>query len=654
MRKTAHGLGAGFQQLEDRTLPATAFGISWPDPGHLTLSFAPDGTATPLGGSSLYQTMAPAGPATAWQREVLRAFQSWAAVTNVNVGLVTDSGLPFGTSGAVQGDGRFGDVRVGAGPLSTGEVAGASPFSWTGTTYSGDVQFGSGRPYRIGKYTGTYDVFSIAAHEAGHSLGLDHSTAAGSVMNEAYAYHTGLSASDVAAIQALYGVRAPDQYDAAGGNDTAGKATPLPATGLGSFQLRASGDLSTLSDVDYYKFSVLPLAGLTGGVVVRLKAAGLSLLLPRVTVTDAFGRVVASGASLDPQNNDVTLRFNPSLLGGTYYVRVEGATGDVFGIGSYQLAVDGLTANAVLSPIMSVVNPLLDLHLNDTLAAATNLLPIWGNNPPDQRFDYTYRGAIEDGKDTDYYRVHSRAATGTAPMNLNVLVWGLDASPLDPRVHVYDAAGNPVAFQVLANEAGVMSVQVLGVTPGADYYVQVSARNPGGANGTGGYFLGADFNQLAPTTYDGVAADALNPGDKADTGKLSIADAGVFQFALSADLLGAGAGGVTLTVTDGAGNVVLTLSAAAGQPAVTAVRYLAAGAYTLRYSYTSPTGATAASIAYGLFLLKLSDGVGPYATTSSTSHGTTSSGGSSGGGADTGYTYVGSSGSNPDGYGYYF
>ncbi len=648
MRKTSHALGTGFQQLEDRTVPAGAFGIPWPDPGHLTLSFAPDGTATPLGSSSLSQTMASAGSAAAWQREVLRAFQSWAAVTNVNVGLVADSGLPFGSAGAVQGDGRFGDVRIGAGPLSTDEVAAASPFSWTGTTYSGDVQFGSGRTYRIGNYAGTYDVFSVAAHEAGHALGLDHSTAAGAVMDAGYAYHTGLSADDVARIRAIYGVRAPDPYDAAGGNDTAAKATALPATGLGSFQLRADGDLTTLSDADYYKFTVLPLAGLTS-VVVRLKASGLSLLLPRVTVLDACGRTIASASSLDPLNNDVTLKFTPSLLGGTYYVKVEGATEDVFGIGGYRLGVDGLTVNAVLSPLTAVISPLLDFHLNDSLSAATGLLPVWGNNQPDQRFDYAYRGVIEDSRDTDYYRVHSRAASGTAPEDLNVLVWGLNASPLDPRVHVYDANGNPVAFQVLANDTGVMSVQVLGVTPDADYYVQVSARTPGG---TGGYFLGADFNQLAPTTYTGVASDTLNPNSQADTGTLSLVSAGIFQFALSADLVGAGAGGVTLTVTDTAGNVVLTLTSAAGQPPVTAVRYLAAGTYTLRYSYASPSGATMAPIAYDLFLLKLSDGVGPYATNTSTSPDTTSSGSS--GGTNSGYTYAGTSSSSADGYGYYF
>ena len=170
MRKIAHGLGAGFQLLEDRTLPHTAFGVPWADPGHLTLSFAPDGAPTQLGGSSLYQSLAPAGSAAAWEWELLRAFQTWAAETNVNVGLVGDGGQPFGSPGAVQGDGRFGDVRVGAAPLSSRVVASASPFSWTGTTFSGDLLFNSTMPFRIGDTPGTYDVFSIALHEAGHAL----------------------------------------------------------------------------------------------------------------------------------------------------------------------------------------------------------------------------------------------------------------------------------------------------------------------------------------------------------------------------------------------------------------------------------------------------------------------------------------------------
>jgi hypothetical protein len=216
---------------------------------------------------------------------------------------------------------------------------------------------------------------------------------------------------------------------------------------------------------------------------------------------------------------------------------------------------------------------------------------------------------------------------------------------------VYDAGGNPVRFQVLANDLGLMSVHVLGVAPGAEYYVQVSAR-AGAANGTGGYFLGADFNQLAPTEYDGVAAGTLNSGNNnSDKDKLQVAKAGVFQFALSADLLGVGAGAVTMTVTDAAGNVVLSLTATAGQPPVTAVRFLAAGTYKVRYVYQAPAGAIAAPIRYGLFLLQLSEGAGPYATDVSSN---TDPPGGSGGSPDSGYSYTGSSESCPDGYGYYF
>ena len=387
--------------------------------------------------------------------------------------------------------------------------------------------------------------------------------------------------------------------------------------------------------MDYYKFSVPPFVGATG-ITVRLKAEGLSLLLPRVTVTNASGQVVASASSLDPQNNDLTLQFTPSLFGGTYYVKVDGATEDVFGIGGYELTVDGPTTNAALSPLTSVLTPLLDLHLNDTLAAATHLLPVWGNNPPDRRFDLTFRGVIEDGTDTDYYRVNARPRR-FGPPKMNVLVWG-STRPPRPAGARWPTRRQPVLLG--ANTPGC-GVQVRGDP--RRYY---SGCRPGPARPTDPYFLGADFNQSAPTTYDGVAAGSLSPGDHADNDKLRV-NGGVFQFALSADLLGAGGGAVTMTLTDSSGNVVLSLTSIAGQPPVTGVRYLAGGNYTVQYDYQSPTGTIAAPIRYGLFLLRLSDPVGPYATDVSGNPDPPD-------GSDSGYTYTGSSDEYPDGYGYYF
>ncbi|HKA08015.1 MAG TPA: hypothetical protein VKD71_12205, partial [Gemmataceae bacterium] len=99
--------------LTDRCLP-TMFGIPWADPNHLTLSFAPDGTATPYGPNVLSATLGASAPTASWQREVLRAFQTWAVNANIDIGLVADGGQPLGTVGAVQWDSRFGDIRVAA------------------------------------------------------------------------------------------------------------------------------------------------------------------------------------------------------------------------------------------------------------------------------------------------------------------------------------------------------------------------------------------------------------------------------------------------------------------------------------------------------------------------------------------------------------
>ncbi len=57
---------AGFAQLvveqfEDRLAPAL-FGVPWPNPEHLTLSFVPDGTAGAIGPTNLFQFCAPFRP----------------------------------------------------------------------------------------------------------------------------------------------------------------------------------------------------------------------------------------------------------------------------------------------------------------------------------------------------------------------------------------------------------------------------------------------------------------------------------------------------------------------------------------------------------------------------------------------------------------
>src|ERR1700674_3033016 len=104
------------EQLEDRLTPAT-WGIAWPNPGHLTVSFVPDGTQVSGYHSNLFQTLGAAAPTSAWEDEILRALQTWAVNANINIGVVADGGQPLGASGAIQGDPRFGDIRIAMAPM---------------------------------------------------------------------------------------------------------------------------------------------------------------------------------------------------------------------------------------------------------------------------------------------------------------------------------------------------------------------------------------------------------------------------------------------------------------------------------------------------------------------------------------------------------
>lgn len=586
--------GIAFEQLEDRSLPS--FGVPWADPGHMTLSFVPDGTAAPNGSSNLFSSLSSTGPASGWQLEILRAFQTWAVNANINIGLVADGGQALGTTGAVQGDSRFGDIRIGASALAADRIAFGSPFSWAGTTFAGDVLFNGAQKFTLkGGATG-YDLFSVALHEAGHVFGLDHGDR-DTVMNAGYLFSTGLSAGEIADLQALYGARTPDAFDLKAANGSRATASDLKkdaATGI----LAADADLTTLGDVDFYKFKAS-----SSEATVHFQAKGLSLLRARVSVFDANGRLLASGSAADAFNNNVPLQLSGLTVNATYFIKVEGATADAFGVGAYRLTAE---AGKNKAPRPLTTPPITDAHANDTRATATDLsmsqaLAI------DNRFDVTYRGSIEDAGDKDFYRLRVPKAADRGAVNLNVLVWATDGA-LDPRVRVFDASGNAVAFRVLTNSAGLMSVVVPNVAASGIYYVQVSARNAGA---TGGYVLAADFNQFAPPLVKEVGNGQLSPSAITTTSSLTVSG-GIYQFALYAEALAPGAGGATLIVKDSAGKVVFVLNAASGEPAVTHAVPLSAGIYTFTFTYRPVSGQTAVAIRYHLGLMALSEGVGTY------------------------------------------
>jgi hypothetical protein len=192
------------EQLEDRAVPAT-FGLPWADPTRLTLSFAPDGTPVAGRASDLYAGLNQDRSPNEWQRDILRAFHTWAARTNFDIAVVPDDGSRFGTPGRLQGDPRFGDVRVGGNRLSRDALAvGSPPDPALAGTLAGDVFVNT--TYRF-KDT-PYDLYSVMLHEAGHAFGLDHSTDPNSPMFPRFNNtKTALTAGDIRAIRTLYGPR---------------------------------------------------------------------------------------------------------------------------------------------------------------------------------------------------------------------------------------------------------------------------------------------------------------------------------------------------------------------------------------------------------------------------------------------------------------
>lgn len=135
---------------------------------------------------------------TGFISEIESAFNTWASIADITFRMIADTSISFnGPSDA--------DIRITGHQMDgpNGELAHA--YYPEGFNLSGDIHFDTTDTWGINT-AGTFDIFSVALHEIGHAIGLEHSNVSGAVMNANYGGTVqGLQADDIATAQLIYG-----------------------------------------------------------------------------------------------------------------------------------------------------------------------------------------------------------------------------------------------------------------------------------------------------------------------------------------------------------------------------------------------------------------------------------------------------------------
>lgn len=339
------------ESLEARKLLYSTTGGSWIYPVRITYSIVPDGTS--IGGtpSNLQETFA---SKPGWQLQIQKAAAAWAAATGINLVEVPDNGAPIGSGDYQQGDPASGDIRIGGMPQSGSQLAFAfSPQSFNGGPLAGDILFNTDQSWQIDG--NTYDLRTVAVHEFGHALGMGHSGTYSATQYASYLYaKQSLTSDDTAGIRSIYGSRNPDAFDAAASNNSHTRSSDITPyiDGVGRVALAAL-DVSTMSDVDWYKLTVPN--STTGTMAVTMQPSNLSSLIPRVTVYDGSLQPVADSGGTS-HGSTVSVTVGGVAPGQTWYIKAMAGDSGPAGIGAYGLLVNlGPDYQGAIEPPNTVV-----------------------------------------------------------------------------------------------------------------------------------------------------------------------------------------------------------------------------------------------------------------------------------------------------------
>lgn len=140
--------------------------------------------------------------------QIQNAFSAWSSVANINFVQVADQGEAFNASTQLSGD-----IRIGGHAFDSafGVLAHGFYPPNNGASAAGDLHFDTLDAWDLdfdGTGDGAFSIFQVAAHEIGHTIGLDHTGVPNSLMNPFYSEaFSGPQADDIAGAQFIYGRR---------------------------------------------------------------------------------------------------------------------------------------------------------------------------------------------------------------------------------------------------------------------------------------------------------------------------------------------------------------------------------------------------------------------------------------------------------------
>jgi hypothetical protein len=314
-----------------------------------------------------------------------------------------------------------------------------------------------------------------------------------------------------------------------------------------------------------------------------------------------------------------------------YYVQVQGATADVFGIGSYGVAVSfdansTVTASAIdevllgpyqsLSPndlgalLLGASNPLFNGsgRANDTPGTATQLIPSPGYA---RNSHYELIGSLTGSASSGYYRIQTADNPPDGkPLVLTVTASALDVNGTAPRVTILDGNGIPIPQQILADGAGMFTVQASDLKGGGNYEIKAGPNTAIGSPAAGNYALVAQFGTTSAQLTSLAAGTLPASTGSTPTFNLYAGESQLMHLVLSAiavDGAAAPDSAVQMDLLDASGNVEYSLTASAGDTVSGAALFLLPGAYTVQFT---ATGASSSSLAYDLLGDEISDPIG--------------------------------------------